>query len=431
MSYHILFSMLVIITATASYINHRFLKLPKTIGLTIVTLLISILIMVMLNYSPRFFMPIHTLLSGIDFKDTLLNGMLGYLLFAGALHVNVIDLRRQFLSVAYLASFGVVISTILTACALWAVAQILQFPIPITHCLIFGALISPTDPIAVLAVFKTTKSVPKKIKSRITGEALFNDAAGILLFVFLINIFSFHLEDITVTGVLIEIIHEAIGGIVAGWLLGMIASIFLVKVDDKEVTILITLGVASAGFIFSQYIGVSAPIAMVIAGLVVGSQCKKARFSKKTTNTVNDFWGLVEEVLNAFLFVLIGLEMLTIEFPTILIFIGIFAIIIVFIARYISVTIPIISKINASNRRFYFKENILMSWGGIRGGISIALALSIPGQNETIISITYVVVIISILLQGSTFKWAVNYLFPCNQATLPLTQTPKPIPKKS
>jgi CPA1 family monovalent cation:H+ antiporter len=411
MSYHILFSMLVVISALASYINYKFLKLPKTIGLTIVTLIISMFVIAMLKVFPDWFTPINHLLGAIDFKETVLNVMLGYLLFAGALHVNAIDLRKNLFPIIYLASFGVLTSTILSGLLIWWVSGLIGFPISLPYCLLFGALISPTDPIAVLAVFKETKAVPKKIKMRITGEALFNDAAGILLFVLLMNIFFNHTG--TSAGIIVyNIFHEALGGIIVGWILASTVSLILKNVDDKEVAILVTLAISSAGYVLSQKLEVSAPIAMVIAGLVIGSNMKKGKFTKRTIIALDSFWELIDEVLNAFLFVLIGLEMLTINFHPIVIVTGIIAFIVIFITRYISVSIPTLF-LNIKLRKFYWRENLLMSWGGIRGGISIALALSIPSNGSaSIISLTYVVVIISILGQGSTFKWLVNKLFP-------------------
>ena len=411
MTYHILFSMLVVITALASCINHKLLKLPKTIGLTITSLVISIFIISMLKYYPELFNPISKLLSGIDFKETVLNVMLGYLLFAGALHVNVVELRKHFFPIIYLASLGVIASTVITGFIIWWISGLINYQISLPFCLLFGALISPTDPIAVLAVFKQTKSIPNRIKMRITGEALFNDAAGILLFVFLTSIFIHH-NDTNISTITINVVREAFGGIAVGWALAFIASFILKHIDDPEVAILVTLAISSAGYLLAQNLHVSAPIAMVIAGLLIGSKMKSRAYKKRTITALDSFWQLIDEVLNAFLFVLIGLEMLTIDFHPVAIVAGIVAFIVIIIARYISVSIPTLFK-NIKLRRFYWRENLLMSWGGIRGGISIALALSIPSSEaHPIITLTYIVVIISILAQGTTFRLIVNKLFP-------------------
>ena len=371
----------------------------------------------------------YGLLGAIDFKETVLNVMLGYLLFAGALHVNAIDLRKHFYPIVYLASFGVITSTILSGLFVWWISILINYPIPLPYCFLFGALISPTDPIAVLAVFKTTKSVPKKIKMRITGEALFNDAAGILIFVLLMSVFVHHTGTST-SGITYHLIQEGLGGIIVGWILGAGVSILLKNVDDKEVAILVTLAISSAGFVISQQLGVSAPMAMVIAGLTIGSNMKKGKFTQRTIVALDSFWELIDEVLNAFLFVLIGLEMLTIDFHFIIILAGFLSFIAIFLTRFISVSIPTLF-LDIKLRKFYWRENLLMSWGGIRGGISIALALSIPSNGaDPIISLTYVVVIISIIGQGASFRWLVEKLFPSAVTTKPY-QVPHSKPSNS
>lgn len=411
MNYQILFSMLVIITAFSSYLNYKFFKLPKTIGLTIITLFISLFVMIMLNIFPILFSPINEILSGVNFKETVLNIMLGYLLFAGALHVNVIDLKKNLFPVIYLASIGVLISTILSGFLIWWLSNFIGFKVPFLYCLLFGSLISPTDPIAVLAVFKETKNIPKKIKMRITGEALFNDAAGIILFVLLSTLIISH-NDISFKIVSYNIIHEVVGGIVLGWGLSSLVSLILKKVDDKEVTILATLAIASTGYMISQQLHVSAPIAMVISGLVIGSNIRKEKFTRKTIVFLEAFWGLVDDILNSFLFVLIGLEMLTINFYFSIFLVGIIAFFAILVTRFICVSIPTLF-VNIKLRKFYWRENILMSWGGMRGGISIALALSITSSaSQFIIPLTYAVVILSIVIQGLSFKRVSTKLFP-------------------
>ncbi|ASK79642.1 sodium:proton antiporter [Paraphotobacterium marinum] len=417
MGYQILFSMLVIISALASFINSKYLKLPKSIGLTLTTLLISLVVLILLKIFPDWFLPVKDLLSGVDFKDIVLNTMLSYLLFAGSLHVNSIDLKQEFFPILKLASLGVVISTLITAILVHYISILLNFPISFPMCLVFGALISPTDPIAVLAVFKTTKSISQSTKTKIIGEALFNDAAGILLFIVLLGIVYSH-DSVSLFSLSTTLIQQALGGLLLGFVLGKFVSFFLRMIDDKEVAILFTLALSSSGFILASAIDVSQAITMVIAGLVIGHDMKTKNFAKKTIVSLDSFWELVDEVLNSFLFVLIGLEMLTIDFNIKLICIGILSFIAIFIARYISVSSILINCITFFynknlSKKAYWKENLLMSWGGIRGGISIALALMIPENNSnSIITLTYVVVILSIVLQGSTFKWIVTKLYP-------------------
>jgi CPA1 family monovalent cation:H+ antiporter len=412
MNYHALFAMLVTITAIAGYTNHKYLKLPKTIGLTIISIAISLLVMLSLKIIPGLFDPVHDLLSGIDFRKIVLEGMLSYLLFAGALHVNLVDLRKQMLAVISLASIGVLISTFLTAYILWEISNFFSLNISLAYCLIFGAVISPTDPIAVLSVFKLCKTVPTKMKMRITGEALFNDAASILLFVIIVAItLGNGGEDFTFLSVSWDLIHEAVGGIIAGLVFAYVAIWFLSRCDNAEVAILITLAVTSTGFIIASKLGVSAPLAMVIAGIMIGNSLNKTKFSGRTIVALDNFWRLIDEVLNAFLFVLIGLEVLTMNFNYIVIPGGIIAIIVILFSRFISVSVPMLF-IERNIKPNYWKENVVMCWGGLRGGISIALALSIPGAPDIIITMTYIVVILSILVQGSTFKALLNKLYP-------------------
>lgn len=417
MGYQILFSMLVIISALASFINSKYLKLPKSIGLTLTTLLISLVVLILLKIFPDWFLPVKDLLSGVDFKDIVLNTMLSYLLFAGSLHVNSIDLKQEFLPILKLASLGVVISTLITAILVHYISILLNFPISFPMCLVFGALISPTDPIAVLAVFKTTKSISQSTKTKIIGEALFNDAAGILLFIVLLGIVYSH-DSVSLFSLSTTLIQQAVGGLLLGFILGKFVSFFLRMIDDKEVAILFTLALSSSGFILASALDVSQAITMVIAGLVIGHDMKTKNFAKKTIVSLDSFWELIDEVLNSFLFVLIGLEMLTIDFNIKLICIGILSFIAIFIARYISVSSILINCITFFynknlSKKDYWKESLLMSWGGIRGGISIALALMIPENNSnSLITLTYVVVILSIILQGSSFKWIVTKLYP-------------------
>lgn len=417
MGYQLLFSMLVIISALASFINSKYLKLPKSIGLTLTTLLISLVVLILLKIFPDWFLPVKDLLSGVDFKDIVLNTMLSYLLFAGSLHVNSIDLKQELFPILRLASLGVVISTLMTAILVHYISILLNFTISFPMCLVFGALISPTDPIAVLAVFKTTKSISQSTKTKIIGEALFNDAAGILLFIVLLGIVYSH-ESVSLFSLSTTLLQQSVGGLLLGFILGKFVSFFLRMIDDKEVAILFTLALSSSGFILASALDVSQAITMVIAGLVIGHDMKTKNFAKKTIVSLDSFWELVDEVLNSFLFVLIGLEMLTIDFNIKLICISILSFIAIFIARYISVSSILINCITFFyNKNFskkaYWKENLLMSWGGIRGGISIALALMIPENNSnSIITLTYVVVILSIVLQGSTFKWIVTKLYP-------------------
>lgn len=415
MSYHVIFAGVVAVTAFSMFINEQFLKLPKTIALTIISVGLSFCITQYISLFPDTIHPLHALLSGVDFKTTVLDVMLGYLLFASSLHINTIELRKHFSVIFYLASLGVVTSTIFTGCLLWEFSHLIGFPLNIANCLIFGALISPTDPVAVSAVFKCNKNVPEQIKVKITGESLFNDAAGILLLVILVEIFYMHdASKLTMSSITWIITKESFGGIIWGIIVGYITAFLLSKTRDTEIGILLTAAAVSSGYIIANELHLSGAITMVIAGLIVGNLSKSKKFCENTIRGVNQFWDLIDGILNAFLFVLIGLELLTMSVNYNIILFGIIGIIIVFVARFGSILLPSIGFCIYNPRKYAFKwsEMLLLCWSGIRGAISIALALSIENFPDSLVAITYFIVIFSILIQGSSFKWIIGKVYP-------------------
>ncbi|MCC2644282.1 MAG: sodium:proton antiporter [Burkholderiales bacterium] len=416
MGYHTLFISLVTLTTLMSYINYRYIKIPKTIFLTVSSILISIAVTIMVKLMPHQFKDLYALLSGVNFRSTILDVMLGYLLFAGSLRIDAVNLKKELGHVAYLASLGVLLSTLISGTLLWMLTSFININLPYSDCLIFGALISPTDAIAVIAVFKTTTKVPPHIQARVTGESLFNDAAGILLLVALVKIFYPSYGNATsVFYMTIGFIQEIAGALLWGYIIGKVTTAILKRVSDNELTILITITASGLGYAIAQQLHVSAIITMVVAGLYVGGHSKSNEFSKVTTLALSNFWELADDILNGFMFVLIGLEMLTINFNIIVVLIGLASLVIIFIARYISIYVPdfVLVKIFKVKLRQLSskKEGILMSWGGVRGGISIALAWSIFNISPALLSITYVVVVASILLQGSTLKYVTEKLF--------------------
>jgi CPA1 family monovalent cation:H+ antiporter len=416
MGYHNLFISLVTVTTLMSYINYKYIKIPKTIFLTVSSILISITVSIMVKLFPHQFRDLYALLSGVNFRTTILDVMLGYLLFAGSLRIDAVNLKKELGHVSYLASIGVLLSTLISGTLLWLITYYVNIDLTYQDCLIFGALISPTDAIAVIAVFKTTKSVPPHIQTRVTGESLFNDAAGIMLLVVLTHIFYPTSGNTTsFIQIAISFIQEVVGALLWGYIVGKIATEILKRVSDNELTILVTITASGLGYAIAGQLHVSPIITMVIAGLYVGGHSRSNEFSKVTTSALSNFWELADDILNGFMFVLIGLEMLTISFNTTLIIIGLVSLPAIFIARYISIYIPdvILVKFFKKNLRSLssMKEGILMSWGGVRGGISIALAWSIFSISPVLLSITYVVVVASILLQGSTLKFITEKLF--------------------
>lgn len=358
--------------------------------------------------------------------------MLSFLLFANALHFNMIDLKKELKAVFGLASIGLLLSAITTAVLIYGFCLLVNFDISFGYCLVFGALISPTDPIAVISTLAGNKSIPKRIKTRVVGESLFNDATGIVLFVVLSNIFFFGsggefghiLNDHNSINTYIwlitkQIATEAGGGILLGYIFAKVALIFLKTNRDSETSIFVTLAVASMGYVIAHSLHVSGPIAMVVAGLYIGnnlSDCKKNY--PEQVDKVDNFWMVIDNMLNSFLFILIGLELTSIPFNMGAFWVGVAGIFIVTFARLISISIPI-TAIDKKLTRGSAKDNLLVAWSGVRGGISLALALSLPDEGHVIVSITYTVVILSILAQGSTLKIVVDAIYPHNLTKKP------------
>jgi len=400
MSLFDILALLITLTAIFSYINHRYLRLPLTIGVMLIGLIMSLGLLALkplgLDLTPQ----ANTILGEIDFNQTLMHGMLSYLLFAGALHVNLTDLAEQKWLIATLATLGVLASTTIIGVLLWLLLDLIDIDLPFLYCLVFGALISPTDPIAVLAILRTVHA-PKSLETKITGESLFNDGIGVVVFI-LISGFAFGETDITPSAVIAFFLKEALGGVIFGFVIGGITYAMLKRVDNYQVEILLTLALVTGGYAMAEALHVSAPIAIVVAGLLIGNHGRLLAMSEITVERLDTFWELIDEILNAVLFVLIGLEILVITFGAHLLIAGVLSIFIVLIARFISVGVPIffIRK---------FRELTpgvikIMTWGGLRGGISVALALSLPAsaERETILAITYCVVVFSILVQGLT-----------------------------
>ena len=393
-------AVLVTLAAIFSYLNHRFLRLPSTIGLMVIALLMSLgfvilgkLGLVELSHSVTF-------IRSIDFSETLLHGMLAFLLFAGALHVDLSDLASQKLPVAVLSTIGVIIATFITGVLFWYSMQWLGFEMPFIYALLFGSLISPTDPIAVLGILKSA-GAPKSLEIKITGESLFNDGIGVVIFLTILGIIaSGHEPD--PAHITMFLLEEAIGGIGLGLSLGWIVYRLLRSVDNYQVEVLLTLALAAGGYSLAEAIHVSAPIAIVVAGLVIGNQGRAFAMSEKTREHLDPFWELLDEILNAVLFVLMGLEVLALTLDLNTIAAGLIAIFVVLIARFVSVALPV--QLMRFKRPFTEGTIKILTWGGLRGGISIALALSLPPSpyRDLILAVTYIVVVFSVLVQGLT-----------------------------
>jgi len=393
-------AILISLSAVFSWLNFRYLKMPTAIGLMLIALLLSLFLLLPLPIGNGLEDDAREMLNSIDFNETVLHGMLAFLLFAGALHVKISDLASQKWAIGLLATFGVLCSTALVGFGAYLLFLLLGLDIPLTYCLLFGALIAPTDPIAVLGILKSA-GAPKSLETKITGESLFNDGIAVVTFLVLIEI-AVGGEQVTTASVLGLFMHEAVGGLLFGLASGGLAFLMLRQVDNYQVEVLVTLALASGAYALAEHIEISAPITVVIAGLLIGNLGRKGAMSDNTRQHLDTFWELVDEGLNAILFVLIGLEVLVLTLDGQYLTAGLLAIPMVLAARAISVGIPI-----AVMRRFRSSSPAvvtILTWGGLRGGISVALALSLPDgeTRDLIVTVTYMVVVFSILVQGLT-----------------------------
>jgi len=394
------FSILIVLSAALAYINHRFIKLPSTIGLMFLSLLLSIGLIIIGTVSPLFLGQATVALANFDFTELLMGSMLSFLLFAGAIHIKFSELRKVLWSVTLYSTFGVVIATFVIGGAMYYLLPMFQIQMSFLHCLLFGSLIAPTDPIGVLGVLKEA-NVPKDLEMKIAGESLFNDGVGVVVFLTILEIAQKPVPP-TFFEVSTLFVQEAIGGLAFGFVIGYAAYLLMRSIDNYAVEILITLAMVMGGYSLAHYLHVSGPLAMVVAGIIVGNQGKKHAMSAITEEYVDKFWELIDEVLNALLFVIIGLELLVIKFTSSFIVIGLIAIFVVLLTRYISIFLP--SQIIRIKEDVDHSTILMLVWGGLRGGISIALALSLKPEfgKDLWVPLTYFVVSFSILVQGLT-----------------------------
>ena len=402
MDAYLIATTLIFLSAIFGYINVRFLKLPNTIGLMIITIVFTLCVIALSYLDPTLLNFEKEMISKLDFRELLLEEMLSFLLFAGALHTNFNQLKIQRWPVLMFATLGVLASTFLVGISMYYILQLVGMPIAFIYCLLFGALISPTDPIAVLGILKKA-NVPKKLETKIVGESLFNDGVGVVVFLTIFEIASFGADKIEVLDVLQLFGKEVIGGILLGAILGWITYRLLKSIDDYDIEVIITVAAVMGGTVIAQQLHLSAPLAMVTAGLIVGNDTvRDSAMSDTTERYVDKFWELIDILLNAVLFVMIGMEMLVLVVKGAYITAGLIAIPLILACRYLSLLIPI----NFFKKKLDFvpNTNLIMTWGGLRGGISIALALGLTNEmhRDLFLVITYIVVIFSIIVQGLT-----------------------------
>ena len=393
--------LLITLAALASYLNHKFLRLPQTIGLMVITLLCSLALVGLGHLGVTQVRTAAQFVASIDFGDVLLHGMLAFLLFAGALHVDLGSLHSAILPVSTLATVGLLLSTAVTAFLFWLGAQAVGIDMPPLLALLFGALIAPTDPIAVMGIIKQARA-PERLETTIVGESLFNDGVAVVVFLALLDLAAGKSTP-TLYGIGLFFVEEAVGGALLGVCLGYLAYRLLKSVDAYQVEILLTLALVSGGYALAEALHVSGPIAMVASGLLVGNQGRAFAMSDTTRERLDAFWELIDEFLNAVLFMLIGLEIIVLPLDARHIVAGCLAIVATLVGRFVSVGLPI----RLMRRRHALGRGVVtvLTWGGLRGGISIALALSLPPtpEREGILAATYLVVVFSVLVQGLTF----------------------------
>jgi CPA1 family monovalent cation:H+ antiporter len=403
-------AVLVTLAALAGYLNHRFIRLPNTIGIMVITLAMSLVVILISSLG----LPLESMAEGIldviDLEETLLHGMLGFLLFAGALHINLNDLARRKWTIAALATVGVFLSTLIVGGLAYLVLDGLGLHTSFLVCLLFGALISPTDPIAVLGIM-TRVGAPKSLEVKVAGESLFNDGVGVVVFLAILSLVK-DTHDVSPGEIAMLFLEGAVGGAIFGLLIGLLAYWFLKSVDNYQVEALLTLALVFGGFALADAIHVSGPIAMVVAGLFIGNRGRSFAMSDTTRERLDDFWELIDEGLNSVLFALLGIEVLVLPFTPQYLLAGVIAIPAVLLARFVSVTGVV--KVLSLRRTFTPGAIRVLIWGGLRGGISVALALSLPDipARPVIIAMTYIVVVFSIIVQGLTIGPLVRRIVP-------------------
>lgn len=413
------------LTTFLTYLNYRFLKMPPAIGVMVTALLLSLILQIVsaMGY-PVLELHMQTLISGIDFSQVLMTWFLPALLFAGALHVNLNDLSSYKWGIGLLATFGVLISTGAVGVLTYYMLQFLGWNVSILYCLLFGALISPTDPIAVMSILRTS-GAPMPLRMTIVGESLFNDGTAIVVFSILLGVLMLG-HNPTAGDISILFMKEAVGGVVYGLVLGTAGFMLLRTIDQHQVSVLLTLAMVFGGAALAAKLHVSSPIAMVVAGLIIGNHGRNLAMSENSRRYVDGLWELVDDVLNTLLFALIGLELLLLPFTWVHIAAGLVLSVVVLLSRVVTVAPAILLlRMRRDADRQIAKGTIrTLSWGGLRGGVSVALALSLPlgEQRDLILTLTYIVVLSSILVQGLTIGKLVKSLFG--------EKKPKVIPEK-
>lgn len=403
-------AILIVLAAALGYLNHRVFRLPTSVGLTLMGAVASLIVIIAdkLIAGSHLAPMVMGFLSGIDFHSTLMNGMLSFLLFAGALHVDWSEMRRARWPILVLSTVGVLLSTLIVAAGFRLLTALLGLELSFLWCLVFGALISPTDPVAVMAVLKRA-AVPPTLQATVAGESLFNDGVGVVVFAIMLSA-AFGATTFSASHAALDFVREAGGGALLGLLIGWIAFRAMRSIDEYSVEVLISLAVVMGGYSLARWIHVSGPVAMAVAGLLIGNAGVSYAMSDVTKDYLLKFWGIIDEILNAVLFLLIGLEVIAIAPSVTLWTMGVLAVPLVVAARLASVGLPLVALRRALSLGPLALP--ILVWGGLRGGISVALALSLPETQERVIILaaTYVVVLFAVVVQGSSVRWLIRRL---------------------
>ncbi|WP_156678163.1 cation:proton antiporter [Sphingomonas profundi] len=402
-------AILIVLAATLGYLNHRFLKLPQSIGLTIMGAVASLIVVGLDRVMPASSVShdIVRFIAGIDFHTTLMDGMLSFLLFAGALHVDWSEMRRGRWPILILSTVGVILSTILIGLGIRFAGGLLGLSVPLAWALVFGALISPTDPVAVMGIMKEA-DVPPTLQATVAGESLFNDGVGVVVFAIILAA-ALSGTPLSVTHAAELFAIEAGGGILLGLVTGWLAYRAMRSIDEYNVEVMISLAVVMGGYALASALHVSGPVAMAVAGLIIGNHGVAHAMSDTTRDYLLKFWALIDDILNAVLFLLIGLEVVTIPADSRLILLGLAAIPLVLVARTLAVVGPLVAI-----RPFLSLGRlapVTLIWGGLRGGISVALALGLPEgpARSFALAATYIVVLFSVIVQGGTVERVIRW----------------------
>jgi len=408
---------LFVIATFFAYINHKVIKLPPAIGMMVAALTASIVLVGVESFFPeaRIAIMVHEAISSIDFSFTLMHVMLSFLLFAGALHVDLEALKKWWAAIFALAGIGTIISTVIVGLGTWLVLDLIDLSVPLAWCMVFGALISPTDPVAVLGIMKAARA-PKDVEIKVVGESLFNDGVGVVIFAILVAFASgsdgHGGHELDAVGIAILVVQEIVGGVLLGLMGGFLTYYAMRTLDEPYLEMLLSLGLVMGIILVAFNLHFSAPLASVVAGLFIGNRGRAFAMSERTRDTLDTIWTFFDETLNALLFLMIGFEFIIIELKWPYALAVVLIVIVCLFARLVAVFVPLTAL--ATLRSFRTGTRRLLFWGGLKGGISVALALSLPKfeGREIILTITYGVVVASILMQGLTIGKLIQRLMP-------------------